>query len=201
MINQMLLTSLVAPSSISRTQAVSANAASATLSSTSANDLIIVYAYNTNNTTIPSLPAGYTSLGTQAPGGSANASRIGYKVASAGETTTGTWTNATQVACLVYSGAHSSAPVLGTPTAGNSALLSYAGKTTSSSRNWVAGFGAGKAVTAGMNGNITSMTNRTNQTKINGLDTGAGVGSTSTDTLSVTTSGRWLTDIVEIVSN
>lgn len=186
---------------IARTQAVSANAASATLTSTSNDDLIIVFAYNNASTTIPTLPAGYTSLQTNSATG--NAMRIGAKISAGGDTTTGSWTNATNVACEVYSGTSGAAVAnrcLNTTNgAGNSATLTYTGFTMSGpGRNWIAGFGGAKAATAGMNGSTTNLGNRTNQTIINGLDSGGAEPSWASETLAVTGSGRWLTATVEI---
>lgn len=188
---------------IARTQAVSANANTATLTSTAANDCILVFAYNNASTTIPSLPANYTSLSTNSATG--NACRIGYRVSPGAETNCGTWTNATNVACMVYTGCNLVTPFLNTTTgAGNGATLTYTGFTMSdtSGRDVIAGFGGAKAATAGMGGILTggppTLAVRTNQTIINGVDSAGGVTSFTSNTLSVTGSGRWLTMTVEI---
>lgn len=186
---------------ISRTQAVSANAASVAITSTSNDDLIIVFAYNNASTTIPTLPAGYTSLQTNSATG--NAMRIGAKISSGGDTSSGSWTNATNVVCHVYAGTSGAAVanrcLNATNGAGNSATLTYTGFTmTGGGRNWIAGFGGAKAATNGMGGNTSTLTNRTSQTIVNGLDSGAPKSSWSSETLTVTGSGRWLTATVEI---
>jgi len=194
---------------ISRVQNVSANASSATLSSTTANDLIVVFAYNNASTTAPTLVSGYTSLDTQGPGGSANGCRLAYKLSGGGETTTGTWTTATNVVAHVYRGQITSgaggANGIGFLAAatGNSAIFSWTGTTlgVTDGSSWVAGFGGAKSATAGVNGNSTGgtvLTNATAQTIITGKDTNAGVASFSTTTLTFTTSSRWITEAVEI---
>ena len=187
---------------ISRTQQVSANAATATITAAQAGDLILVFAYSTT-TTVPSLPSGYTNL--QGGAGTQQAYRCGYKLAAGGETNCGTWTNATNVACHVYRGVDQTTPVSApaAATAGNSATLSYAGLTYSAN-SFVVGFGANKAATAGMGGFMSGgppvLSVRTNQTTINGCDVGpqASGGTGTASTLSVTGSGRWFAITVEV---
>jgi hypothetical protein len=65
-------------------------------------DYIIIFAFNDASTTVPTVPAGFTSLRTQA--GTTCAMAVGFKVATATNDTSGTWTNATEVACSVYTG-------------------------------------------------------------------------------------------------
>lgn len=187
---------------ISRTQAVSADSNTVTITSTSANDVIIVFAYNGSSATIPTLDGAFTNLDSQT--GTSQGFRSGYKVSAGGDTSCGTWTNATQVICHVYAGTSTSAPfVNSTKTAGNSATLTYTGFTMSVTNNtaWIVGFGGARSATAGMNGNTTGgtvLTNRTSKTTANGLDTGATTSTFSSTTLTVTTSGRWLTETIEI---
>ena len=59
----------------------SANAATVTVSSVQVGDLIVVVARTVMSTTPPSLPAGWTSLGTDW-NGAPSAIRLGYKVAA-----------------------------------------------------------------------------------------------------------------------
>src|SRR4029450_2773237 len=87
---------------VSRTQAVSANADNATITSTANGDLIIVFAYNGSAAAAPSLASGFTSLDSGIA--TSQGMIIGYKVSSGGDTSTGTWTSATQVVCHVYAG-------------------------------------------------------------------------------------------------
>ncbi len=80
----------------------SANAASTTITipTHQAGDLIWILA-GRNNATAPSLPAGWTNLYSGGPGG-AQSTRVGYKIAASGSETSGTWTNATGLICVVY---------------------------------------------------------------------------------------------------
>lgn len=190
---------------ITRSQNVSANANNVALASTTSGDLIVVFAYCNNATTIPSLPGGFTSLATFS--GNLNGMRCGYKVSTGGETTSGTWTNATNIAAHVYQGVHGSTPIGAqdgaTGTQGNGTALSWTGFTLNdtSGNSWIAGFVGAKAATAGINGNTTGgtvLTNRTNQTVISGKDTGSGTATFSTTSLTVTGSGRWASFGVEI---
>ena len=76
---------------ISYVSSTSANAATVTVSSVQVGDLIVVLAFR-SNATIPSLPAGWTSL-------AISGGRLGYKIATtAGAQSIGTWTNAQYVA-------------------------------------------------------------------------------------------------------
>lgn len=189
---------------ISRIQNVSANATNVAITSATANDIIVVWAYNSSAATAITLASGFTNIvnGT----GTQQAAYLAYKVSVGGETTSGTWTNATQVVCLVFRGCNTTTPFGTTPTitAGNSASLTY-GPTTLTVTGGTSvhiGFGGGKAMTAGMNGTPTgtapNLTVRTNQTLCNGLDTAATATNLSTQTLTVTTSGRWQTVAIEL---
>lgn len=203
----LLFLPLAAQGAITRTQAVSAAANNVAITSTAANDVIVVFAYFAGTATIPSLPGGFTSLVGTA--GTAQAARLGYKVSSGGDTTSGTWTNATHVVCLVYSGAKTTGSPFGTTptiTAGNGTTLTYAAGTLTVSNGtsvWL-GFGGASGATAGMNGTPTgtapNFTNRANQpTRINGLDTAATASNLTAQTLAVTTTGRWATTTVELL--
>lgn len=201
----LLLLAVTAQAAISRIQAVSANANNVAITSTTSGDLIIVFAYFAGTATQPTLAAGFTNIANQA--GTAQACRIGYKISAGGDTSSGTWTNATQVVCHVYRGTATSAAAIGAfiaVQAGNSTSLSYAALTlqTTSGTSWVAGFGGASSATAGMNGTPTgtapNLGNRTSQTLCNGMDTGTGVTGFTAQTLTVTTTGRWQTFTVEL---
>ena len=76
--------------------------ASATLPTHQAGDLIIGFAFRDGSTTLPSVPAGWTSIDTAAA--NTCSARITYRVATAPGTSTGNWINATTVIFLVYRG-------------------------------------------------------------------------------------------------
>lgn len=184
---------------ISFIQANSANSSSATLSSTTARDLIIVFAYNNASTTVPTVPTGYTTITSNTT--TATAGVAAYKLSSGGETSTGTWTNATNIVVIVYRNAFA----VGTSGSGvgNSATITYPTITlkNTSGTSWVAASAIEKSATAGMNGTTTALvSNRTNQTTVNGLDTNGGVTSFAAQTLTVTTSGRFVAFSVELLA-
>lgn len=87
----------------------------ATFSSSTSGHLAIVCAYRDGNNTAPTIPMDYAVLptGTSAGTGGANTNSFscGYKVLGAGETSTGTWTNASSVIVHIYSGQHSTTPI------------------------------------------------------------------------------------------
>lgn len=186
---------------ITRTQAVSANANNVAITSTSAGDYILVFAYFAGTATQPSLPSGFTNLTTQL--GTGQACRVGFKVSPGGDTSSNVWTNATQVVCHVYRGVLAAGAV-GTINAGNSASLGWLTLTpqVTDGSSWVVGFGGATSATAGMNGNPTgtapNLVNRTNVTVANGLDTGAGASSFAAQTLVVTGTGRWQALAIEL---
>lgn len=80
-----------------------ASAASNTVSMPShqAGDMILVYAFRSNSTTPPSIPAGYI-LSYNPTGANTCAMTVGYKIATSGSEATGTWTNATSTIVVVY---------------------------------------------------------------------------------------------------
>lgn len=181
----------------------SANANTVNITTPAVNDIILCFAFNNATTTIPTLPAGYTSISTSTTTGAAE--RIGYKLSAGSETNSGVWTNGTNIACNIYRGIDTTTPIGNhTPTAGNSAILTYGAITyaVSDGSSLGTGFGGAKSATAGMNGTTAALTtNRTNQTTINGLDTTSGGTALASSTLTVTTSGRWLTETVELRSS
>jgi hypothetical protein len=187
----LLALSTIGYGAIARTQAVSANATSVTITAATAGDFIVVFAYNSASSTIPTLPAGFTNITSIS---STDAARIYYKIATGGETSSGVATSATPSVCEVYRGAGSFGT---TPTinAGSGLTLTYPAVTllNASGSSWVIAFGGSRLASAGMNGTPTgtapNLGNRTNQTLVNGLETGAGVTSVTAQTVIVTGSG------------
>jgi len=67
-----------------------------------AGDMLVFFAYRDGSTTLPTLPGDCTNI-TNNGGGTINGcARIAYKIAASGSETSGTWTNATSLVCLVY---------------------------------------------------------------------------------------------------
>jgi hypothetical protein len=67
-----------------------------------AGDLILVFAYRSGSNTAPTLPAGWTDLGSS--GANSNSIRIGGRIAVDDATISGTWTSATRLAVAVLRG-------------------------------------------------------------------------------------------------
>ena len=75
---------------------------SATLPAHQVGDLILAFAFNDASPTIPTLPTGWTNIGTDAT--ATGKASLSYKVAPTNSETTGTWTAATTVIFLIYRG-------------------------------------------------------------------------------------------------
>jgi len=80
-----------------------------------AGDIAVVFAFRSGNTTPPTLPTGWTNINNGATGGGGTncSSRSGYRVLQAGDSTTGTWTNATHLAVSIYRGQKAASPIGG----------------------------------------------------------------------------------------
>lgn len=86
---------------ITRIGAAGANATTITIPvGHQTGDLIVMFSYNGASLTIPSIPTGWTNL--NSVGSSTQGFRWAYKLAISSSDTSGTWTNATDLACAVY---------------------------------------------------------------------------------------------------
>jgi len=91
---------------ISYISGVTANAATVDLGSHSAGDLLLVFAYNDNSATVPTLPTGWvTRVSLSISNGSL---LIGYKYAQSSSENIGNWTNADQIYATVWRGSPNS---------------------------------------------------------------------------------------------
>lgn len=95
-------------------------------------DLLIAFA---SGDSIPSLPAGWTSLTTNGE----YPSRVAYRLAPSSGTASGTWTGATGLTILVYRGATAGAAAIHYPTASGPQTLPALN--LSGTPSWVAGIG------------------------------------------------------------
>ena len=86
----------------------SADSNTVSLPSFTPGDVAIVQAFRSTDTTVPTVPSGWTWIVTN--GGSAGGGVVGFRTLQSGDTTIGTWTNATQVGVAVYSGVHGVLP-------------------------------------------------------------------------------------------
>src|SRR5438105_4128941 len=107
-------------------------------------DAILIYAFAATNNT-PSLPAGWTNLANTNAGASGH--RVAYKIAISSSDTSGTWTNATGLACVVYRGVSTFEqpfPVGGTGLAGGSTgtgtVLTHTSITINPKNVWLVAF-------------------------------------------------------------
>jgi hypothetical protein len=171
-----------------------------------AGDLAIVIAHRNNSATLPALPAGWTSLGTDTEG--SRCTRVGYRVLQGGDTTTGTWTNATRIIVLIYRGQHAT-PV----DAANVAVVSGSGDTITiptltmavvDGTSWVVGLAAHQLASEGSITAPTGMTKRTSEAstfRAAAFDTNGGVASWSNQTIVTDALTEWFGWSVEIRSS
>lgn len=194
---------------ISRVGASAADGTTITIPGTYQNgDLAIIFAFR-GATTAPSLPAGWTSLGTASAG--ASSYRLGWKLMTSGADTSGTWTNATGLVCHVYRGvATDRTPVIfGAANTATSATVTYSAiSAVTGIDSWVAGFAATKTTTSTIETAPTNMTNACNTvgaaTEYAGHDSNgaytAGNGAWPATNVSVTTSAEWRSATCQIIA-
>jgi hypothetical protein len=126
-----------------------------------ADQLIIVWAFNAASTTIPTTPAGlgYSVLTSPVNTSLSIAGKVAYKVATSSSEVTGTWTNATDVAVIVYGGIDPLNPVTGafasnrlvTPAATTDASYRTVAMDDIRGNSWVVGLIGSTATAAGLN--------------------------------------------------
>lgn len=88
----------------------------ATIPTHQAGDLLVAFAYRDGNTTAPTLPSGWTNIDNS--GANTNSGRLAYRVATASNTTSGTWTNATSLIICAFRNAGIGASGVGGSTGG-----------------------------------------------------------------------------------
>jgi hypothetical protein len=175
---------------------------SATLPTHQAGDIIVAWAYRDGNNTAPSLPAGWTNL--QNGGANTNSARLAYLVATAPGTSSGTWTNATEVVFHVYRGAIgvgvSNVDGAASTTVNYPALTLQRPDGTS----WVVGFAGHRSTNTTLETPPVGMFNRSTlvdaTAEVAGHDTNGGVASWAGATVAVGgTSSGWRSATVEIL--
>lgn len=193
------------------TSCTPAAATSCTLQSalTAANygNIMVSYAYRSNSTAAPTPVSGWTAI-ENGTGANTNGRNMAWKFSVGNETTCGAWTNATQTMCQVYSGAmiSSAGPVGGKATGGSTGTtVTYPSvtMTISNGTSWVVGFGGAVSATnfdAAPTGSCGTPTLRsgTSITNIAGWDTNGGVSSCAATTKSISPTGAWRADTVEL---
>ncbi len=179
---------------------------SAVLPTHSTGNLILIFAYNQDDNTIPDLPVGYISVDTQTGGN--NAFRVGYKLATSASETSGTWTNATNVLVQVYSSATTSFAIGTQPTSAEDfgTLLDYPAATldVTDGSSWVVAFAGHRANNGTIDTPPSGMVNRVFSNEASSLavghDTNGGVVSFAGDSVEIGGSGSsWWTSVIEII--
>lgn len=123
----------------------------------------------------------------------------GFKIATGSETTTGTWTNASAITAIIYSGAfgigHTS------PNNGSSASIIYPALTliNADSTSWVAGCG-GNSTSAAATA-PTGMTLETSQATAVMSDTNGTASSFAGGTVTGNTNTAWRSDVIEVTQH
>jgi hypothetical protein len=146
--------------SISRVASATASTTSLTMpSGRQIGDLEVMFAYNSGAATVPTVPAGWLTL--KSGSGSTNAGVVAFRFCTNASDTSGTWTNATRLICVVYRGALA----VGVSTAGavaSSTSINYPASTlvAGDGQSWFLGF-AGHRTATNVNTAPSGMTNVT----------------------------------------
>lgn len=180
----------------------SAVGASVTVPTHLAGDLLVFTAVNNAAATVPSLPTGKTSIATGS--GNSVALRAGYVIATGAGTTSGTWTNATEVEVSVYRGAHPTTPIGASDIGafGNDQVL-YKGLTLTVTNNtsWVYAAAVHATATNLHQQLPTGTLLRTNVGKIASFDTNGPKTSWAESQKTVNASGGSRTVTIELVAD
>lgn len=202
-----MLASTLSFAAIARTGTCAAATTACTFTATAAGDLKLIFSYNSSSGTIPTLAAGWSAVtsGVQ----TATAIRVGCNISSSsGDTGSGTWTNATNVVGLSYSGTNGiSSTTCGqrgvSNTGFNSAtsstsvdfyMLTLKGQTGTS---WVVGFAGDSAALPAAPTGMTQETSSGTGPAAAANDTNGTVSSWSSTNV-VVASSTWLTLTVQI---
>jgi hypothetical protein len=185
---------------ISRISSAAAQTSSATITTPTAGDVILVFAHRDGSTTAPTLPAGYTTIITG--NSNTNSERVGFKYSDGTETTSGTWTNATSVAVGVYRGCDPQVPygaVLDNGGASTTPATSTLTMQAADGTSWVVAFAAHRTAT-NLNQSLANLTLVTSATDIGISDSNAGVSSYTGGSITVNANSGWRTATLELVA-
>lgn len=174
-----------------------------------ANDVILIFAYREGNNNQPAIPGDYTDLSSGETGVNTNSGRLGYKIAASGAETSGTWTNADALVCLVYRGIATADPIGDTTrTDGVGTTVTYGALTmqVGDGTSWVVGVAGHRATNTALetppNGMSLRETLQTGIAEAAGHDTNGGVASWSQEDVVVNgTSTGWLTWTIELLAD
>lgn len=181
----------------------------ATLPSFQSGDIAIVFAFRDGSATNPAVPAGWTTISNTTDGTSCSMS-IGWRRLQEGDTTVGTWTNASRTVVGVYRGCEPFITPVGGGANGAGTTNTVAYNTLTFTRangtSWVvAGVGHRSTNTTIDSATITGMTNRTSGVDATAeaalWDTNGGVSSWATTNQTITgTASGWVTRTVELLA-
>ena len=178
-----------------------AEAAVVTLPAFVAGDLAVVFAFRNGSGTAASLATGWTNIASDV---NVNVSyRVGYKILTASDVDTGTWTNAVDTQVDVYRGA-SGIGALGTSTKGNSTVLSTPAVTlqVTTGSAWVLGQYGHDIATTAHDRTQTGMTTRSAghaPTNLFAADAANVTSWAAPPTTTVNGSGRWIGFALELL--
>lgn len=165
-------------------------------------DMILIFAYRDGSNTAPTTPSPGGTVPTwtaiSSAGASTNSANFRYAVATTTTTTSGTWTNATEIICLVYRGTKR-VGANGAAT-GASTIISYPALTLqrTDGSSWVVGC-AGHRTATNVELAPTGMTNRVSSgTEAAGHDTNGVVSSWVLRTVTVNANSGWRGVTVEL---
>lgn len=181
---------------------------SATLPSFNSGDIAVCFAFRDGSVTNPTIPATFTNI-TNTTDGTTCSQSTGWRRLVVGDTTTGTWTNASRVVVLVYRGCEPFITPIGGVVAGagttNTQNWPTLTMTRSDSTSWVIGFIGHRSVDEDIEVAPTGMTNRADGVDAvaegAGHDTNGGVASwSSTNRTATGTASGWQTYLVELLA-
>lgn len=211
----LLLCAIPSHAAIARDGHVTAATTSGTFTATATGDLKLVWAI-ASGVTAPTVPATFTSILTVGTTGGSGSSNITAVLAcnvssSSGDTSTGTFTGATELVGTSYSGtavgtnANCNTTGVGTTVTNNlkaSTTMSYLTMTLSntSGSSWAAGFGGDHASPTCNPTTMTNVTTAGTGPEATANDTNTGASSWATATCTVTSSA-WVTGVVEILAS
>lgn len=191
---------------ITRIGTAGVGTSSATVPAHAIGDLILVYAFRNASTTAPSLATGFTSVLTKS--GTSCSMRVGYKIATATNDTSGTWTNATETIVVVYrpSSVHSITVGASASNIGSTNTLNYPALTlqTTDGTSWVVGGAGIRSISQSLSTHpptgMTLVVDDTDATAEESVfDTNAGVTSWASTNVTLTgTAAAWVSATVEI---
>jgi len=172
-------------------------------------DMMIVFAFRDGSVTNPTIPSGWTNI-TNTTDGTLCSVSMGYKRCTSTAETSGTWTNASGLVCIVYRGAISSATPFGTLSAGSGSTntINYAARALAASgvvgSSWFIAFAGHGSQDTTIETAPTGMTALTNaagaSVEVAGFDTnGLATGNWPSTNVSITgTATNWQTIVIEI---